>query len=268
MNHSEPYIGVISIEQEEAVFTSQRLSEVLPMPITWCEIPAGEVTMTDLKGYLDRARKYAVDAFAIAKHPVTCGQYAHFMADGGYDRRELWTDAGWEWREEDEQTQPDFWWNDYFNQPQRPVVGVSFYEALAFCNWLNQVADTDGITLPTEQQWQRAAQSEDDRPYPWGDEFDSGRCNTKESGIVTTTDIGNYPSGESPYGVADMSGNVWEWCITEWASGTNTGKGDETRVIRGGSWFDAGNTARVSVRRDSVPFMRFSYYGFRCCVAV
>ena len=87
--------------------------------------------------------------------------------------------------------------------------------------WLSSKAGL-AISLPTEPQWQRAAQGGDGREYPWGNGFDSSRCNTSESGINHTTPVNQYPSGTSSYGVYDMAGNVWEWCLSEGENPENT----------------------------------------------
>ena len=110
-----------------------------------------------------------------------------------------------------------------FSGENLPRTNVKWYEAIAFCRWLTAQIGARGdmsITLPTEQQWQRAAQGDDGREYPWGREFDMNKCNTQESGIGQTTPVTQYPQGASPYGVLDMSGNVWEWCLTDYRSGS------------------------------------------------
>ena len=93
-----------------------------------------------------------------------------------------------------------------------PRENVNWYEAMAFANWLGaQLRMT--ITLPTVAQWQRAAKGDDDRYFPWGDDYDEDRCNTVETGLKQTTPVDRYRKGASPYGVYDMAGNVWEWTL-------------------------------------------------------
>src|SRR5690606_8543992 len=128
-----------------------------------------------------------------------------------------------------------FWDDSQWNGADYPVVGVSWYEAVAFCRWLSE-ATGEAITLPTEEQWQYAAQGDDGRKYPWGDEWDCTRCNNSVEPCHSdgTTPVRQYEGpGDSPFGVVDMSGNVWEWTLTEYESGVNDLDGANNRVIRG-----------------------------------
>ena len=146
-----------------------RVLDLLPEPFAWIDIPAGRV---DIKKH----GEFDVAAFQIAKYPITNAQYAKFIEAGGYRKRKWWTDAGWERRSSDSWTEPRYWAGSRFNGREQPVVGVSWYEAVAFCLWLSDLTG-EQIMLPTEDQWQRAAQGDDGRVYPWGDEWDCHRCN-------------------------------------------------------------------------------------------
>ena len=152
------------------------------------------------------------------------------------------------------------------------MVGVSWYEAVAYCSWLT--AETGDAKrpyrLPTEAEWERAAAARrqatgDSRRYPWGDQWDKQRCNNKELGLGQTTPVGQFsPAGDSPEGVSDLAGNVWEWCSTRYggvdakpkfgypyqADEREDLEGDDTRILRGGSWFDW--PGLVSVRLPSL----------------
>ncbi|MBZ0284121.1 MAG: formylglycine-generating enzyme family protein, partial [Anaerolineae bacterium] len=119
------------------------------------------------------------------------------------------------------------------------------------------------ITLPTEQQWQRAAQGDDNRTYPWGNDFDQNRCNTSESGLKRPTSVSKYPNGVSPFGVVDIIGNVWEWCLSEWGTDKTDLTGDAARVVRGGSWYFNRGLARAASRSDYHPGNRDFDLGFR-----
>jgi formylglycine-generating enzyme required for sulfatase activity len=196
-----------------------------------------------------------VPAFCIAKYPITNAQFAQFIEAGGYAERQWWTDSGLRLRESKNWTEPRYWQDDKWNGADQPVVGVSWYEAVAFCRWLSD-ATGEAITLPTEQQWQRAAQGDDGREYPWGNTWDKSRCNTDESGIGKTTPVTQYAGkGDSPFGVVDMAGNVWEWCLTDYATGAVDVAADaEPRVLRGGAWSDDGGRARCAYRGHGYPW--------------
>ena len=100
---------------------------------------------------------------------------------------------------------PRYWWDKDWNVPDRPIVGITWFEAVDFARW-------SGKRLPTEAEWEKAARGTDGRRFPWGNDFDQQRCNINQSGIGTTTACGSFSRhGDSPYGVAEMSGNIWEW---------------------------------------------------------
>src|SRR5262249_16316627 len=143
-----------------------------------------------------------------------------------------------------------------WNKSAHPVVGISWYEAIAFCRWLSAIT-SESIMLPTTQQWQRAAQGDDERSFPWGWDWDGSQCNNSVYQIISpktifnkgTTRVNQYEGrGDSPFGVLDMSGNVWEWCRTKFWTGRNELKGAEPRTVRGGSWI---NDLQTSFRVDT-----------------
>ena len=99
--------------------------------------------------------------FLMARHPVTNAQFGEFLKAGGYEQVSFWSKEGWQWRKEEKITKPKYWNSDEFNQPDRPVLGVSYFEAEAYATWA-------GKRLPTEQEWEKAARGTDGRQYPWG----------------------------------------------------------------------------------------------------
>jgi len=229
------------------------------------EVPQHEVTLP---------------TYAIARYPVTNAEFRRFIEDSGYTVRDYWTETGWQQKEKESWTQPRYWDDDQWNDPAQPVVGVSWYEAVAYCNWLSAKTKR-AYRLPTEAEWEKAARGTDGRRYPWGNTWDAARCNNKESGLGKTTPVGQYPEGDSPYGVSEMVGQVWEWCGSKWG-GTDTKprfgypykpdkeredlEGDDTRILRGGSWYN-GNPAgvcRCGARHGNYPGGGNYGRGFRC----
>jgi formylglycine-generating enzyme required for sulfatase activity len=139
-----------------------------------------------------------------------------------------------------------------------------------------------GVTLPSEAEWERAARGDEDgRIYPWGDQADPNCANYRDTGIGTTSAVGAFPDGASPYGLLDLSGNVYEWTRTIWDSGKypypyHLDDGRESlekesrkarRVLRGGAFFNDTGALRCAFRDRSNPDVRISYGGFRVCVS-
>jgi len=249
------------------VVTQHRSSQnSMPKPFEWVEIPTGKVTLGGNDrangGYMLKATDFNVLAFAIAKYPLTNAQFGKFVDTGGYDQKKWWTEEGWDIREKNKWTEPLYWRNTQWNKSTSPVVGISWHEAIAFCKWLSGTSE-EKITLPTEQQWQRAAQGDDTQwVYPYGVHFDKRNCNVGTQG---TTPVTKYEAkGKSIFNIVDMSGNVWEWCLTKYDSGSNELTGIETRVLRGGSWkYDSPITHRADYRKGTAPTFRSNDAGFR-----
>jgi formylglycine-generating enzyme required for sulfatase activity len=260
-------------------------SDGLP-DIVWCEVPAGPFLMgsTDEDGMAYDWEKpqhtYEIEQpYAISRYPVTNAQYAAFVQAGGYAERRYWTEDGWAWRERSDVTDPGEYGTPY-NLLNHPVVGVSWYEAIAFCRWLTEelrqndtLSETQEITLPTEPQWEKAARSIDGRIYPWGSEPDPEKANYDDTGIGTTNAVGCFPGGASPYGVEELSGNVWEWCRTKWESDYEhyqndiALEGSARRVVRGGAFLSSVAYVRCAYRVRDYPDGRVNYYGFRVVVS-
>jgi formylglycine-generating enzyme required for sulfatase activity len=233
----------------------------------------------------------AVSDFYIMRYPVTNAQYQQFMEATGY-RAPLFWEAG---------KYPD-------GQADHPVTGVNFLDAAAFCLW---VKDVTGLParLPTEPEWEKAARGPDGRVYPWGNQWEPGRCNnasgkeTRDSAApLGTTPVAKYsPQGDSPYGVADLAGNVQEWVSSLYrpypydpedgreelvhrldslsalprfhetgaTSMVNSSEAAfDKAMLRGGSWREGRFLNRCAYRSWAAPMHRSDDTGFRCCYEI
>lgn len=246
---------------------------VCDLNIHWCEIPAGPFLMGSSSGdsFANDNEKpqheVELPSYLISKYPITWAQFRPFVEGDGYINRDYWTEAGWEWREENNGTQPRYWGDADENIPNHPMSGINWYEAYAYCQWMSKQLGFE-IHLPTEAEWEKAARGPDGRTYPWGDEFDAAFCNVEATGIGQPSAVGMFPLGASPYGVLDMSGNVWEWCLTKWRDGydaqaDNRSEGDALRAVRGGDFNATFRTARCAARLSSYPNVADRGCGFR-----
>lgn len=203
----------------------------------------------------------------IARYPVTVDQFRCFVAAGGFDDPQWWTARGWDWRTGRYDTKAEDWlkawlarrpperrrvpfrWGEQAVFGNRPITGVCWFEAMAYARWLDaqvQVQTQDrapgyGWRLPTEGEWEKAARGTSGRVYAWGDAWNPQRANV-DGVIGRPTVVGMYPHGATPEGVLDLTGNVWEWCLSLYerypysADRVNDPDADGRRVVRGGSW--------------------------------
>lgn len=220
-------------------------------------IPAGSFWMgvDGLQGLDDERPRHAVllNAYAMDLYEVTVGRYATFLR-------------------KTERAPPLFWDTvDLHEHADRPVIGVDWTDADAYCRWA-------GKRLPTEAEWEHAARGTDERRYPWGNhtptsELANYAIGARFSYSQTLMPVGRYEQGTSPYGMYDMAGNVWEW-VQDWyganyyevSAEQNPGGPDlgQFKVLRGGSWSELPKYLLAYGRFKLPPNTRNSYTGFRC----
>lgn len=238
--------------------------------MAWGEpVPAGEyVVGRDPKAYesLNKQVITIEHAYRLARFPVTYAQFHCFVAASDFADPRWWVGMPAEeeaygrtyrLRELSEQA---------FQFGNHPRERVSWSQAIAFCRWLSDKLGY-GVDLPTEYEWEVAARYPDGRLFPWGDQFDAARANTKEGdNIGRTSAVGIYPHGANQQlGLYDLSGNVWEWCRTKYED-PEDGRVDASgarRVVRGGSWDDYRGSARAACRIRRNPGGRHDHLGFR-----
>ena len=238
----------------------------------WCEIPAGRFDMGAAEGFAydcERPRHpRELPAFRIARDPVTAGEWIDFIADAGYERRELWTDAGWAWRVAEGAQAPLYWERDGEGgwlarsfadvapvDPRLPVCHVCAHEADSFARWA-------GCRLPTEAEWERAA---------------LGATVSVEAANIDQLGFGPAPRGAYPpiaSGCRQMVGDVWEWTSTPFGGYPGFRAfpyreyaevffGGGYRVLRGGSWATQPLAARATFRNWDLPERRQIFSGLR-----
>ena len=274
---------------------------IASVPVTVC-ISAGEFIMgserrqgqpgyDDLSKWEDEATpdgtRFVVTLpdYRIGKYPVTVAQFRCFVDDNGYTTEKYWTPAGWQQCQKEGWAAPHIWDDSPWTIDNHPVVGVSWYEAVAYCNWLTATNPGRFFRLPDEAMWERAARGTDGRRWPWGNDGDAAKLNSNAGGIGRTSAVGIFPAGSRKVNDAgeriyDCAGNVWEWCSGPgYSSGASypfqprpfTRKAYEeelrlpagSRALRGGSWYNLDQLTRAAYRDNDNPHDGSSNVGFR-----
>jgi formylglycine-generating enzyme required for sulfatase activity len=223
------------------------------------EVPEGKFVMGSSDVY-DEKPQHVLDIpydYYMGRFPITNAQYAAYARAKGI-------------------THPV---SDWETKIDHPVVNVSWQDAMAYCDWLNELRKDEippglVLRLPTEAEWEKAARGPEGLVYPWGNDFDASKGNVDNAGKNDTTPVGAYsPQGDSPYGVADMAGNVWEWTRSLFESypyRVDDGREDVTipgeHVQRGGSFIGSNQFARSASRYKGDPNF-LDFVGFRVVVA-
>lgn len=222
-----------------------------------------------------------VKPFAMGRSSVTEGQFAEFVEDGGYRRRELWTGQGWEWRERAQAGHPVYWVRDgrgwcvrRFDRihplcPDTALIHVNWYEAEAYCRWTAR-------RLPSEAEWEFAAAGAEQREFPWGNEPPApGQAHLDSCGLGCRS-TGALASGDTPQGVRQMIGNVWEWTADDFGPYPGFVRdpykeysepwfGPPYKVLRGGCWATRSRLIRNTWRNFYTKDRRDVFAGFRTC---
>jgi formylglycine-generating enzyme required for sulfatase activity len=223
-------------------------------------IPAGEFLMgaasTDPLAYEDEFPQHSVylDAYWIDQHEVTNAQYALCVEAGNCVEPGSYSSY----------TRDEYYDASRFGE--YPVVFVDWTQAKDYCAWA-------GGRLPSEAEWEKAARGSDGRTYPWGEQAPIAGLLNYRNYVHDTSAVCSYPAGNSPYGLCDMAGSVWEWMNDRYdptyypispaanPAGPSSGR---ARVWRGGSWFEGSGGVRASNRQWNYPDFQYSYIGFRC----
>jgi iron(II)-dependent oxidoreductase len=287
--HNETMLATHQLREGEPVLHAPT-PPAPPGPVVHQEIlvPAGPFTMgTSVEPWaLDNERpahQVHVDAFVIDKYPVTNAGYLQFVTSGGYDRQQWWSEEGWAYNRKIGLQAPRFWvrdgdrWlRDCFGLveslvPDEPVVHVCFYEAEAYAAWA-------GKRLPTETEWEKAARHDPatgrSLRYPWGDEDPGPEHANLGQAHLRPARIGAYPRGESPYGVAQLIGDVWEWTSSDFQAYpgfvafpyqeySEVFFGADHKMLRGGSFGADAAACRGTFRNWDYPIRRQIFSGFR-----
>ena len=292
--------------------------------IAWETILAGTLQMgfedeekeLDWDNHSKPVHPVDLNEFQISRYPITNAQFDCFVKAGGYKDEKYWqkplSALDWlrdgdadlsllddnpdlkeaykdELAKEVTRRQPWYWEQRQWNNANHPVIGVSWYEALAFCNWLNTLEPFNDkkVRLPTEAEWEYAARGDEGLRYAWGDKADDATLgNYNDTGLGRTSSVGLFPKGKAfpeskpEVRIHDMSGNIWEWTSSQWGAKSQEpdfiykdwedqegGRdGLEThalRITRGGSWYDTSDGVRCAIRGRSRPDDRDVVVGFR-----
>ncbi|MDX2029106.1 MAG: SUMF1/EgtB/PvdO family nonheme iron enzyme [Blastocatellia bacterium] len=259
-------VGTIGGDSRKGVGIIRNSRGIALPDIDWVEIPGGEFQYGD-----NPPEKLTLPTFHIARYPVTYAQYQTFLDDPAGFADARWFEG---LAAKDEDRPPG---EQRFKFANHPRERVNWYGAIAFCRWLSwrlgggydlKKVDDWAVRLPTEFEWEKAAHGTDGRIYPYEGEFDSAKGNTLETHIGQTSAVGIFPNGASPYGVMDMSGNVWEWCLNNYEKPAQEARNenlrtDKNRILRGGSFVNHFVLARAVYRIHDRAAINYYGYGFR-----
>ncbi|MFL5402186.1 MAG: ergothioneine biosynthesis protein EgtB [Gemmatimonadales bacterium] len=280
LKRGRPYIPAVRFEAPPAP-TQVELGRMV-------RFPGGpvEIGTDDRSAAYDNERgqhTVRLSPFWIDEYPVTNGEFQYFLAEGGYSRREFWSEAGWDWVQQSGAMAPKYWTLENGQwltrsmdrsgppAPDHPVCHVCFYEAEAYARFM-------GKRLPTEIEWEAAVSWDPGtgtkRSFPWGELAGSKMANLDQLSFGTTP-VGSYAQNRSPIGCSDMIGSVWEWTSSDfrpypgfesfpYKEYSEAFFGPEYKVLRGGSWATRPGAIRNTFRNWDYPVRRQIFSGFRC----
>jgi formylglycine-generating enzyme required for sulfatase activity len=258
-----------SVTQQKTIIETPKTLPVATPPnkitlsngMEFMHVPAGKFIMGSNNGGDNEKPQHTVDIpydYWMARYPVTNEQYNVYVNAEGNNHPV----------------------SDWQNKKDHPVINVSWDTAMKYCQWLSNLLKAElptemMVRLPTEAEWEKAARGTDGREYPWGNAFDKDKCNSSKGGKGDTTSVGMYsPQGDSPYGCADMAGNVREWTYSNYESypySAKDGREDEqkggARVVRSGAYGREGSALRCTYRGRLDPYLAWNSPGFRVGVS-
>ena len=291
--HNETMLQTLQLKQGEPYSPAGRRSSPEPFSTSstnsMVRVDGGLVsigTEDRVRAYDNERPRYQVDLapYWIDRTPVTNGEYLTFMEDGGYQRRELWSEAGRSWLDESKADAPKYWWREDGGwlrrsmdrieppDPRSPVIHVCYHEAEAFARWAQK-------RLPTEMEWEAAAawdpERHNSRAYPWGDTTSTEKDANLDQLGFDVAPVDTYARNVSPIGCYGMVGDVWEWTSSDfnghpgfvafpYAEYSEVFFGTEYKVLRGGSWATRPGAIRNTFRNWDYPIRRQIFSGFRC----
>ena len=254
--------------QEARLFADRQLHERTRIELV--RIPPGNFLYGAVKPAVEQEleqRSVHVNEFWMGIGPVTNAQFARFVEATSYrttaeemGSSRVWIGGRWLDVERAYWRRPEGPLSNIDSRLHHPVVCISWFDAQAYCRWA-------GLRLPSEKEWEKAARGTDGRRYPWGNQLPSpGRANFTMR-IGTTTPAGQFsPDGDSPYGVCDLAGNIWEW-VSSWLD-PSAAATERVRVVKGGAWSSELGILRSSYRLGIDPAQRFNTLGFRASAHV
>ena len=195
-----------------------------------------------------------MEGLLLGRYPVTVAEYYCFIENNGYRDSQYWEEDWWSIKEGIGWAEPQDW-DEQIEHQNRPVTGISWYEAAAYCNWLTARTNLF-YRLPREKEWTKAATNPNGK-YPWGDDKPNLELLNFDENVGVPTPVGIYPAGAAPGGHLDMAGNVWEWNWDLYR------EGDPIHDMRGGCWGDGAPGCRSALRRYIIPVSRRDIFGFR-----